>query len=136
MTVGKGWEGATGAVFLLLGAAAVTSLLGQRGSSRERLLLPQFVERGIGVSFLDSCSSGAVLDRDHSLLAAMARPGTDLSGGRHWGFILGFSQTLISSLIWLSSSNNVLVFSSSNSTRMGDSRPEAQPGLSKISLQM
>lgn len=76
----------------MVGAAAVTSLLGQRGSSRVRLLLPQFVALGAGVNFLANCSSGAVFDRDHSLLAAMARPGTDFKGGFHCGLIRGFSH--------------------------------------------
>lgn len=121
--------GATGAIFLTAGAAAVASLLGQSGSSRVRLLL-----RLCGANFRFSCSSGAVLDLDHSLLAASARAGTVRSGGRQQDLTRCRSERLISSLIWLSSSSNVLVFSSSNSMRMGDSRPEVQPGLSKMSL--
>lgn len=121
------------------GAEFAISLLGHNGSSRFRNCERAVWETpgvgvgvGAGEDFLLIFSSGAV--RDLVLLAAIARAGTVLSGGRQMGLILGFSLSLISALIWLSSSSKVLVFSSSNSMRIGDSRPEGQPGLSIMSL--
>lgn len=83
-------------VVVAAAAADVTSLLGHNGNSRVR----PYTGLGGGLDFRGGCNSGAVFERDHSLLAAIARPGTVFrAGGRHWGLTRGRSQILISSLI-------------------------------------